>query len=250
MTVARVANAAKEAGSLLTKGGTAAAEIIQSDARGNLSLGAALDLSAVQTKLGAVMNVLNVNEPDVLAPFTREVNREYFKRRAAELPHAVAQRSVADLEDVREAIEAREAAERRAIAAEEAAARETAARVEAERREAEALAAATVREAEWQRATAEHTAAQLAQAESPPPGCRVRSQARTRTVPQPAPVHKSTAADQGCYVIPCAQVLRKLVPLAVVESAMPGLALRSDEQGSNIQAGQADGKRKQVSLTP
>lgn len=53
-------------------------------------------------------------------------------------------------------------------------ARETAARVEAERREAEALAAATVREAEWQSATAERTAAQLAGAESLPPGCHVR----------------------------------------------------------------------------
>ena len=102
MTVARVANAAKEAGSLLDKGGTAAAEIVQSDARGNLSLGAALDLSTVQAKFGAVVHQLKVNEPDVLATFkfTREVNREYLKRRAAEQPHAVAQWSVADLEAV------------------------------------------------------------------------------------------------------------------------------------------------------
>ena len=99
MTVARVANAAKEAGSLLAKGGTAAAEIVQSDARGNLSLGAALDLSTVQAKFGAVVDQLKVNELDVLATFkfTREVNREYLEGRAAQQPHAVVQRSVADL---------------------------------------------------------------------------------------------------------------------------------------------------------
>ena len=86
MTVARVANAAKEAGTLPAKGGTAAAEIVQSDARGNLSIHAALDLSTVRAKYGAVINRLKVNEADVLASynFTRDVSREYFERRAPE----------------------------------------------------------------------------------------------------------------------------------------------------------------------
>ena len=47
MTAERVTNAAKEAACLLAKGGTAAAEVVRSDARDTLSLDAALDLSAV-----------------------------------------------------------------------------------------------------------------------------------------------------------------------------------------------------------
>ena len=100
MTAARLTNAAKEAGRLLTDGGTAAAEVVQSNARGNLSLDAALNLSAVQAKFGTVVNQLKVNEPDVLASykFTREVSREYLKRRAPEQPPAAVQWSVVRLE--------------------------------------------------------------------------------------------------------------------------------------------------------
>ena len=36
------------------------------------------------------------------------------------------------------------------------------------------------------------------------------------------------------------------MPPAVVERALPGLTLRAEQHGSNIQAGQTDGKRKQV----
>ena len=100
MTAARVTDAAKEAASLLAKGSKAATEVVQSDARGNLSLDAALDLSTVQDEYGAVINKLKVNEPDVLAAykFTREVNREYLERRAPEQPRAAVRWSVVRLE--------------------------------------------------------------------------------------------------------------------------------------------------------
>ena len=42
------------------------------------------------------------------------------------------------------------------------------------------------------------------------------------------------------------QVYREAVPPAVVERAQPGLALRAEQRGSHIQAGQTDGKRLQV----
>jgi hypothetical protein len=42
------------------------------------------------------------------------------------------------------------------------------------------------------------------------------------------------------------QVIRGAVPSAVVERALPGLMLRAEQQGSTIQAGQSDGKRKQA----
>lgn len=100
MTAARVTDAAKEAASLLAKGGKAAAEVVRSDARDNLSLNAALELSTVHAEYGAVIKKLEVNEPDVLAAykFTREVNREYLERRAPEQPRAAVQRSVVRLE--------------------------------------------------------------------------------------------------------------------------------------------------------
>ena len=100
LTAARVTDAAKEAASLLAKGSKAATEVVQSDARGNLSLDAALDLSTVQDEYGAVINKLKVNEPDVLAAykFTREVNREYLERRAPEQPRAAVRWSVVRLE--------------------------------------------------------------------------------------------------------------------------------------------------------
>ena len=41
---------------------------------------------------------------------------------------------------------------------------------------------------------------------------------------------------------------RGAVPPAVVERALPGLALRAEQHGSTIQAGQTDGKRKQVRI--
>ena len=100
LTAARVTDAAKEAASLLAKGGKAATEVVQSDARGNLSLDAALDLSTVQDEYGAVINKLKVNEPDVLASykFTREVSREYLERRAPGQPRVAMRRSVVRLE--------------------------------------------------------------------------------------------------------------------------------------------------------
>ena len=100
MTAARVTNAAKEAASLLAKGGKAAAEVVRSNARDNLSLDAALSLSTVHAEYGAVINKLKVNEPDVLAAYklTREVNREYLERRAPEQPRAAMRWSVVRLE--------------------------------------------------------------------------------------------------------------------------------------------------------
>lgn len=100
MTAARITDAAKEAASLLSKGGKAAAEVVRSDARDNLSLDAALNLSTVHAEYGAVINKLKVNEPDVLAAykFTREVNREYLDRRAREQPRAAVRWFVVRLE--------------------------------------------------------------------------------------------------------------------------------------------------------
>ena len=100
LTAARVTDAAKEAASLLAKGGKAAAEVVRSDTRDNLSLDAALELSAVHAEYGAVINKLKVNEPDVLASykFTREVSCEYLERRAPEQPRAAVRRSVVRLE--------------------------------------------------------------------------------------------------------------------------------------------------------
>ena len=101
MTAARLTDAAKEGCDLLAKGGRAAAEVMQSCGQGNLSLDAALDLSAVQAKFGSVISQLKVHEPDVRASynFTREVSRQYLERRAAEqrmdVPGAVRARGFA-----------------------------------------------------------------------------------------------------------------------------------------------------------
>ena len=98
--MARITDAAKEAASLLAKGGKAAAEVVRSDALDDLSLDTAFNLSTVESKYVAVINNLKVNERDLLATceFTREVNREYLDRRAREQPRAAVQWSVVRLE--------------------------------------------------------------------------------------------------------------------------------------------------------
>ena len=100
-TAMRVCKAAKEAAHLVAKGGMAAAEVVRSNARGNLSLDAALTLSGLQGQLDVLVKQLDVNAPDVLASseFARDVQREYLERRhATEWPHAVSQWSVAALD--------------------------------------------------------------------------------------------------------------------------------------------------------
>ena len=80
-TAARLADAAKEGAALLSKGGKAAGEILDSEAQGCLPLGAALDLSDMRGKYASVVSHLKLNEPNLLACYKHMLasRRAYLK---------------------------------------------------------------------------------------------------------------------------------------------------------------------------